>query len=184
MKGNIPLHKGKKGICLNIGRTHFKKGEHPNKLTEFKKGEHPSKKTEFKKGHKLSLESETKRKKSLKKSSLKGENHPQWRGGISFEGHGIDFNNKFKRAIRKRDNQVCMLCKTHQEKLSRTLGIHHINYDKNVSIPQNCISLCPKCHGLTNHNRESWIKFFQELLAKEYKYKYSENKIIMEIKNE
>ncbi len=67
-----------------------------------------------------------------------------------------------------------MLCGIHREKLSRTLDVHHINYDKLMSIPQNCISLCKLCHMKTNGNREEYTKFFQSLLSKRYNYQYSE----------
>ncbi|MBU0958387.1 MAG: HNH endonuclease [Nanoarchaeota archaeon] len=113
------------------------------------------------------------------------EKHHNWNSGSSFEPYDKFFNDKFKRAIRKRDNQVCMACGIHREKLSRALDIHHISYDKLVSIPQNCISLCSSCHMKTNYNREHWIKFFQSLLAERYKYEYSENQdIIFQFKNE
>jgi len=38
-KGSIPWSKSQKGVTLNTGRTHFKKGQRPNIETEFKKGE-------------------------------------------------------------------------------------------------------------------------------------------------
>jgi len=111
-----------------------------------------------------------------------GEKNGNWRGGIQYEPYNSDFNNKFKRSIRKRDNQICMLCWIHREKLKRSLCVHHVNYDKLLSIKENCISLCDKCHGLTNYNRQYWIEFFQTLLSEEYGYKYSENQeIILEI---
>ena len=38
------------------------------------------------------------------------------------------------------------------------------------------------CHVSTNHNREIWVKHFQELLKKLYDYNYSQDhKIIFEI---
>lgn len=126
------------------------------------------------------------RKKGLKEGRIKtwnkgldgfrsGEENSMWKGGISFEPYDINFNKKFKREIRKRDNQVCMLCGIHKEKLNRALSIHHINYNKELSIPENCISLCISCHGKTNDNRNHWTKFFQSLLSERYNYSYSEN---------
>ena len=113
-----------------------------------------------------------------------GKGNHQWQGGISFEPYDKKFNNQFKRAIRKRDNKICMLCGIHREKLTRALNIHHINYNKLLTIPQNCISLCLSCHIKTNGNREHWIKFFQSLLSERYGYEYSElNEPLIEIKN-
>jgi predicted DNA-binding protein YlxM (UPF0122 family) len=100
--------------------------------------------------------------------------HPKWRGGISFEPYDSKWDNIFRNIIRKRDNQVCMLCGIHREKINRALNIHHINYNKKLSIPENCISLCDICHGKTNDNRTHWIKFFQSLLHERYGYNYSE----------
>ena len=113
---------------------------------------------------------------------LNGEKNNFWKGGISFEPYDLNFNNQFRNKIRKRDNQICMLCGIHREKLSRVLSVHHINYDKKLSIPENCLSLCTSCHGLTNINREHWIKFFQSLLNKIYGYKYTElNEPILDV---
>lgn len=75
-----------------------------------------------------------------------------------------------------------MNCLIHREKLKRALDVHHINSDKSMSLKENCISLCPKCHALTKLNRKHWQKFFQSLLSEKYGYKYYETgEIIMEI---
>jgi transposase len=96
----------------------------------------------------------------------------------------IKFTNGFKNFIRKRDNQICMNCGKHREKLKRALSVHHIDYNKNISIEPNCISLCDQCHSLTNFNREYWKSLFQEKLCKLYNYKYSiGGDIIIKIKN-
>lgn len=108
-----------------------------------------------------------------------GEKNPAWLDGKSFEPYSSEFNNKFKRAIRKRDNYICMLCGIHSEKLKQPLHIHHINYDKRLTVPQNCISLCNFCHGKTTTNRETWKSNFQELLSKQYDYKYENENIIL-----
>ena len=73
-----------------------------------------------------------------------------------------------------------MICGIHREKLNKVLDIHHVNYDKLLSIPQNCISLCHPCHPKTNHNRKHWIKFFQSLLSEKYGYEYKNNEIVLE----
>lgn len=114
----------------------------------------------------------------------KGTKNPSWIGGKSFEPYTPQFNAKFRRAIRKRDNYICMLCGIHQERLSRALSVHHINYDKKLSIQQNCISLCLRCHNETKENRKHWTKFFQSLLAEKYDYQYSETgEIVLNLGN-
>ena len=117
---------------------------------------------------------------SIKKSLY---NHHNWHGGISFEPYGIEFNNRIKNIIRKRDNQICMNCGVHREKLNEALHIHHINYDKGCNIEQNLISLCIKCHMFTNYNRNYWTKLFQEKLNKLYEYKYKDGDILLEVKD-
>ena len=180
VKGNIPWLKGKH-IQTNTGRTHFKKGKHYSPKTEIKKGQHLSKKTEFKKGHKESVEIRERRIKALK-GIHSGVNHPNWQGGKSFEDYGDDYNKYFKDEIKERDNYICMICRIHQEKFDRILGVHHVNYNKKLSIPENCITLCPRCHGLTNYNKRYWLNFLQSLLSEKYNYQYSENKeIVLEV---
>ena len=110
-----------------------------------------------------------------------GEKNSSWLGGKSFEPYDASFNDKFKRAIRKRDNQICMLCNTHREKFKIALAVHHINYNKLLSIPQNCLSLCHSCHLKTNYNRKHWQTFFQNLLSEKYNYKYEDKEVIVEI---
>lgn len=118
------------------------------------------------------------------KGKRMGEKNPAWLGGKSFEPYDKFFNIKFKRAIRKRDNQVCMLCGIHREKVKVAFDVHHIDYDKKLSIPQNCISLCNSCHSKTGFNRKHWTQFFQSLLSEKYNYQYSENQeVIVEVKN-
>jgi len=112
-------------------------------------------------------------------AKLQGISLKEWKNFNSFEPYDEFFNNKFKRAIRKRDNYVCLKCGKHQERLSRALDIHHINYDKKLSIPQNCISLCRNCHSEVNFKRKHWAKFFQSLLNEKYNYQYSENQEVI-----
>ncbi len=109
--------------------------------------------------------------------ALSGENHHNWNNGSHLKPYDKRFNNLFKRRIRKRDNYVCMICGIHSEKLKGALDIHHINYDKLNSIPENCISLCKSCHGKTLKNKHLWQKFFQSLLHEKYGYDYSEEEL-------
>ena len=55
------------------------------------------------------------------------------------------------------------------------------NYDKKLSIPENCISLCQDCHRKTDTNHKSWIFLFQNLLSNKYGYNYKDNKPIIHI---
>ncbi len=133
---------------------------------------------------KLNNPSKTESFRKIMSKRMGGEGNNSWRGGISFEPYDRTFNNKFKRLIRKRDNQICMLCGIHREKLNRALDVHHINYDKLLSIKENCISLCGSCHMKTNFNRKHWIRLFQDLLFERYDYSYDfDNKVVIDLNN-
>ncbi len=119
-------------------------------------------------------------KEHIEKRTRRGSDASNWRGGKSFEPYNKNFSNRFKNVIRKRDNQICMLCNIHREKLKIALNVHHIDYNKLTSIKENCISLCTSCHTKTNFNRKHWRKFLQSLLSEKYGYNYSEsNEIII-----
>jgi len=73
-----------------------------------------------------------------------------WQGGKSFEPYPLEFNKEFKQAIRERDDYTCAVCKL------KGNNVHHINYVKNDTIPENCITLCKSCHAVTNMERAYW----------------------------
>ena len=114
-----------------------------------------------------------------------GEQNPAWLGGKSFEPYTSDFNKQFKEAIKERDNYTCQLCSIfeddHLKLHNRRLDIHHIDYDKKNTFPQNCITLCMRCNIIINKDRELWTKHFQDLLKKLYGYEYTQDqKIILD----
>jgi hypothetical protein len=103
----------------------------------------------------------------------------EWTKFTSFEPYPSNFNREFKLKIRQRDGFMCIKCGMREEDakiiFNKGLTTHHINYDKKLTIPENCCALCLRCHVETNHNRKHWTKFFQSLLSERYGYKYSEN---------
>jgi len=111
----------------------------------------------------------------------KGEKNVNWNNGSSFEPYTPDFNKAFKKKIRERDNNCCVVCNKSQKELKRILNVHHIDYNKLNSFPQNCVSLCVSCHMITNANRITWKIFFQKLLKEKYNYQYTQDqKIILD----
>lgn len=88
--------------------------------------------------------------------------HPNWRGGISFEKYGLDFNKELKNKIRKRDNFTCQECNFTEKMLNYILPVHHIDYNKKNNNENNLISLCRSCHTKTNFNRNNWSKYYQQ----------------------
>jgi hypothetical protein len=88
----------------------------------------------------------------------KGCNHPMWKGGISYLPYDSRFTRRFKTEIKKRDGNVCVECNC-----AGRLAVHHIDYNKQNTVPENCITLCLKCHGKTNVlDRDSMTAYFQE----------------------
>jgi len=81
------------------------------------------------------------------------EDTPNWRGGLSFEPYGIDFDDDLKDKIRARDNYKCQICESEGD---RKLDVHHIDYDKMNNKEDNLIALCRTCHCSTNGNRKYW----------------------------
>jgi hypothetical protein len=150
----------------NIGK-HNLSEETRKRMSEMSKGKHFSPKTEFKKGE------------------MELEKHPNWQGGKSFEPYTPEFNKAFKLAIRQRDGFMCLKCGMREEDHVKLFGkkefIHHVDYIKENTFPENCCVLCHRCNGEVNSNRKHWTKFFQSMLSERYGYKYSEDgEIIME----
>lgn len=87
-------------------------------------------------------------------NSHTGENHPNWKGGISDNPYPLDFNDILKETVRELDGYRCIRCGTGDN--GQALSVHHIDYDKLNSDIQNLISLCRGCHTKTNYNRRFW----------------------------
>jgi 5-methylcytosine-specific restriction endonuclease McrA len=98
--------------------------------------------------------------KRQKEKALKGKNHPLWKNGAS-ETKYTGFTRLVSKKVRERDGHLCVECnKTGKNGL---VAVHHIDYNKNNPKDDNLITLCPKCHGITNHgDRDKWINYFRE----------------------
>ncbi len=101
----------------------------------------------------------------------KGKDNINWQDGKSTELYGIEFNDKLKEIIRKRDNYRCQQCFRHQDELfTKTrrkykLNIHHIDYNKQNNNFDNIVSLCRNCHMQTNFKRNDWTEYFQNRIG-------------------
>lgn len=136
LKGRIPWHKGKTGVYSEEVR---------RKISEVQTGRPRAE--------------ETKRKISLNNWNKKhpGKEHPNWRGGISFEPYCSKFNDTLKEKIRERDNRTCQLCNLREN--GQKLCVHHIHYDKENCAPD-LISLCARCSTKVNFNRDYYENLF------------------------
>ena len=163
--GREPWSKGKKCPQLS-GKNHWNWGnkmpqESIEKMRKSLTGKQQSKETIVKRvairaGY--SHSPETKAKIGLANS---GDKNGNWEGGISHEEYPAEFWRKcFKDMVRDRDNRICQICGTPE--MGKALDIHHIDYDKRNVNPENLVSLCHKCHGKTNFNREQWQEYFNQ----------------------
>jgi len=94
----------------------------------------------------------------LKKGKYLLEKNPNWKGGKSFEPYPTVWTKELKTRIRKRDGFTCFMCG------ENGYDVHHIDYDKENCNPENLITLCRSCHAKTHHNRDSWLRFFEETI--------------------
>lgn len=100
----------------------------------------------------------------IRKANLKyrGELASNWRGGISSFPYDIDWNKWLRIEIKNRDRNKCQNPKC--TKISKILDVHHIDYDKNNSNPNNLITLCKSCHGKTQHHRRTWKRYYKSIM--------------------
>jgi len=104
------------------------------------------------------------------KEHFRGPSHPNWKGGISLEPYGPEFNEDLKEKIRARDGYRCQLCgmseEEHKKKFGESLNVHHIDYNKKNNCPSNLITLCRRCHAATGFNREFWKNLLEGRVKK------------------
>jgi len=153
MKGKMP-----KNINMIAGWNRgIKMFWYNSKTQGFKKGNKPWNKNK-------AWSSEIKKKLSISHIGIqKGDKHPNWRGGKSFEDYGKEFNKDLKNEVREKFGYLCQLCGTTEIKEKQ--HSHHIDYDKkNNDIDNNFLPLCRSCHLGTNINRRYWTKLFKDYL--------------------
>ena len=101
----------------------------------------------------------------------KGEDHPSWKGGISFEPYCPKFNEAFKEKVRERFNRECFLCGKSEANDGRKLSVHHVQYNKNCGCDDELkcdfVPTCMSCHAKTGHNREYWENFIVDKLRRQ-----------------
>ena len=165
-------HKRTKELRNRISKTLKKKGIKPPSRKGAKLSEETKKKIGLKhKGKIISKETRKKLSKALKGRKItwgdkiskaqQGEKGPNWRGGISNNPYSVDWRETLRRSIRERDNYICQLCSKQQG--DKALSVHHIDYNKKNSNPENLITLCKRCHNKTNYNRKYWSEYFQNI---------------------
>jgi ribosomal protein L31 len=103
--------------------------------------------------------------------NVKGESHPQWQGGISFEPYCPLFNDSFKERVRAFFDNRCVLCGAEEDACVEKLHVHHVQYNKSACCdesPKRFVALCRSCHTKTNHNRDEYAEMFLNLITTKY----------------
>ncbi|MFA7220748.1 MAG: HNH endonuclease signature motif containing protein [Synergistaceae bacterium] len=104
--------------------------------------------------------------KPQRKDVFRGETHPMWKGGVSFEPYCPKFNKELKEEIRNQYHRICQKC--YEPENGRKLDVHHINFDKQAGCygkPWNLIPLHQKCHMWTNQHRFESFHLFMNHYA-------------------
>jgi len=97
---------------------------------------------------------------------FRGENGPNWQGGLSSLPYSKEWTSWLIKEIRIRDNFKCQnpRCKD----FYRILDVHHIDYNKKNQDRRNLITLCKKCHGKTQKKREFWKDYYRKIMIKRF----------------
>jgi len=82
-------------------------------------------------------------------------------------------NKDFKNAVFYRDNHICQ--NPYCYKISNTICIHHIDYDKQNCISSNLITLCGSCNARANKDRKWHTEWYQTIMSKKFNYRYYKN---------
>ena len=110
---------------------------------------------------------ETRKKMSGNHYDIAGKNHPNWKGGTSFEPYCIKFNDEFKERAREFWSRKCVLCDKSEKENGRKLDVHLVTYNKDTccdgSIPL-FVTLCASCHLKTHHREIYWCNIFKEMI--------------------
>jgi len=98
-----------------------------------------------------------------------GKNNPNYIDGNGYAPYPLEFNDKLKEKIRKRDNYQCQNCNiTESEHIivfGKVLCVHHIDYDKKNCKETNLLALCRNCNIRANYNRDYWKQHYNELMS-------------------
>lgn len=104
-----------------------------------------------------------------------GKNAINYIHGQGYEPYTSEFNNEFKKHIKKKYNYICQNCQiTEREHIivfNEILSVHHIDYNKFNNNENNLICLCRNCNTRANFNRDYWEGFYKNKINfREVKY--------------
>lgn len=98
----------------------------------------------------------------------KGENHPNFKGGVNEStGYHWTCNTTLITEVRNRDNQTCQVCGRIWVEGDRKFDTHHIYGDEDRKEPCDAtrlITLCRSCHNKANKNFADYIFQFETIV--------------------
>ncbi len=124
------------------------------------------------KGKHHTEESKQKMSKSLKGKYIR-EKASNWQGGKSSLPYAKGWDYWLIEEIKIRDKRKCQNpdCKNPHN----MLDAHHIDYNKQNLNHSNLITLCKRCHGKTQKNRNFWKEYYQKIMKTKTSNKYEPN---------
>jgi len=97
-----------------------------------------------------------------------GENNPAWKGGISCLPYAPIFSDSgYRDLLWARQDGVCMNPNCSEDHLDKPLFLHHIDHEKENTLPENLIGVCVSCNTIAE-NKETWdyyIELYQGITA-------------------
>ena len=100
-----------------------------------------------------------------------GDQHPNWKGGISYFPYCFKFNEKRKKAVREYFNNLC-IC-TGEPQYNQALSVHHIDHDKEQGCngkPFNLVPMCIEHHTKEQYNQEEYKSYINKTLREGFKW--------------
>ncbi len=96
------------------------------------------------------------------KGKYKREKASNWQGGKSSLPYAKGWDYWLIEEIKIRDHRKCQ--NPNCDKPHHMLDVHHIDYGKQNLNHSNLITLCKRCHGKTQKNREFWKEYYQKIM--------------------
>ena len=110
------------------------------------------------------------------KTLYTGEDNPNWRGGASFNGYCVKFNEGLKDVVREKYDRTCYMCgisegcNTYESGKQIKLSVHHVDLNKNQGCEEHkwiLIPVCIHCHA-SCHTQKMVNALKYMLLMEEY----------------